>query len=70
MPEIFDIHKQSSNIIGIGLIRRNIYQSYGNKFSNEQLLNVYKQLIKELDKRNQEWLLFCNGMPDDYNFGH
>ena len=69
IPEVFKIHKNPSDIIGIGLIRRNIYQSYGTNFSSEQLFSIYEQLIHELDKRNQKWVLFCNGMPDDYEFG-
>ena len=69
IPEIFQIHKKTSDTIGIGLVRRNIYQSYGSNFSSEQLFSVYEQLIHELDIRNQKWVLFCNGMPDDYNFG-
>ncbi|MGM9779784.1 MAG: polysaccharide pyruvyl transferase family protein [Prevotella sp.] len=33
------------------------------------MLNLYKGIIEELEKRGYEWELFCNGMPEDYALG-
>lgn len=70
IPECYDTSsRKESDVIGIGVIRENIYRDYGIDFSGEQLLDMYVSLIQELDKRNQKWVLFCNGMPEDYDFG-
>lgn len=70
IPECYDTSsRKDSDVIGIGVIRENIYRDYGIDFSGNQLLDMYVSLIQELDKRNQKWVLFCNGMPEDYDFG-
>lgn len=61
--------RKNSDVMGIGVIRENIYTDYGIDFSGEQLLEAYVSLIKELEKRNHKWMLFCNGMKQDYEFG-
>lgn len=70
IPKCYDTSsRKDSDVIGIGVIRENIYRDYGIDFSGEQLLDMYVSLIQELDKRNQKWVLFCNGMPEDCDFG-
>lgn len=54
--------------IGIGVIRGNVYTSYGNKYSEEQLLMLYKQIIEKLEKRGDKCILFTNGYSKDIVF--
>ena len=57
-------------VIGINLVRKDIHADYGEQtFTPTQLLNLYKGIIEELNKREYEWELFCNGMPEDYAVG-
>ena len=59
-----------SRVIGIGLIRTNIYQDYKEEqFSSRQMLDFYKDLVAEIERRGYEWAFFCNGMPEDYHVG-
>lgn len=58
-----------SDLIGIGLIRLGIYEDYGYNITKEQLFDLYVNIIKELDERKLNWVLFCNGMPEDYEVG-
>ena len=61
--------KEDAEVIGIGVIRPEIYKSNGNEFSEEDVLNMYKGIIHELEARGHKWKLFTNGMKDDYKFG-
>lgn len=58
-----------SDLIGIGLIRLGIYEDYGYNITKEQLFDLYVNIVKELDERKLNWVLFCNGMPEDYEVG-
>lgn len=69
--ETYQINEESANsdLIGIGLIRLGIYEDYGYNITKEQLFDLYVNIIKELDERKLNWVLFCNGMPEDYEVG-
>lgn len=74
IPEVYGFDKtmktHERKIIGVNLIRKGIYASYKEEvFSEEQLLSFYKELVKELEKRNYQWEFFCNGMNEDYQVG-
>ena len=74
-PEIYNksnktITESNNEIIGVNLVRKSIYASYKEeKFSPEQLKNLYKEIVNELDKRGYKWVFFCNGMSEDYDLG-
>lgn len=59
----------NSDLIGIGLIRLGVYEDYGHNITKEQLFNLYVNIIRELNARNLNWVLFCNGMSEDYEVG-
>ncbi len=59
----------NSEIIGIGLIRGKIYTDYGFNFKESDIINSYVNIIKELEKNNYKWQLFCNGIISDYEMG-
>lgn len=68
--EAFGIEKKAdSEVIGIGIIRPEIYHSNGNDFSEEDVYNMYIGIIQELEKRGYKWKLFGNGMKEDHQFG-
>ena len=64
---IEDVEK--TNIIGIGVIRGNIFNDYGINFSEKQLVNTYINIIKKLEEKGYKWQLFCNGAKSDYEMG-
>lgn len=71
IPECYKIETQSSacNLIGIGLIRKNICKDYNCTITGEQLFNIYKDTLLELEKRNYNWVLFHNGLDEDRQLG-
>ena len=72
IPECYDIKRRVKNtdVIGINIIRKGIYAAYCKEFfSDNQMLNLYKGIITELENRGYDWVLFCNGMQLDYEVG-
>lgn len=69
IPECYQIEKKKSNVIGIGVIRSDNFLKYGINFTEDQVMTLYQELIKELEKRNMPWKLFSNGFTSDYQFG-
>lgn len=67
--QINDNNHSKSDLIGIGLIRLGIFEDYGYNITKRQLFNLYVNIIKELEKRQLNWVLFCNGMSEDYEVG-
>ncbi len=65
--ELNDIQK--NDIVGVGLIRGKIFTDYGTEFSEEQILQAYVGIVKELESRGYRWQLFCNGLKSDYKMG-
>lgn len=72
VPECYNIDKGNTvnNVVGVNVIRGKVYQAYGNTLSEFQLLNFYKQLIRGIEDRGWEWMLFSNGMEADQKFGY
>lgn len=68
--EAYGIHKQEkARKIGLGIIRPDIFEANGNRFSTEDVRRMYEQIILELQKKGYEWELFTNGMAQDESFG-
>ncbi len=57
-----------SDVVGVGLIRSEIFAENGRDFEKDAVFAMYVQLLDELDKRGIKWELFCNGTKADYNF--
>jgi polysaccharide pyruvyl transferase WcaK-like protein len=67
--ETYDVHRdESSEVIGIGVIRPAIFEANKNDFSEENVYAMYEGIIGELEKRGYKWKLFTNGFGDDYVF--
>jgi len=68
--EALGISKKKSDIIGINIIRPTIYHSYKEgDFSPEQMTQLYKEIVEELDRRGYDWVFYDNGMNEDHNYG-
>ncbi len=61
-------HNEQSNVIGIGVIRGNIFSSYEKAFSEEQLLELYSGIFRALKKRGYDCRFFTNGYSKDILF--
>jgi len=67
--EAYSIHKKPSNkIIGLGVIRPEIFELYGEKVSKEKLMKFYKIIITRLEEQDIEYKLFSNGGRRDQRF--
>ncbi len=70
IPEAYQVQKKKDRaVIGINLIRGNVFKSYGNTLSEGKLLDAYCELLRILDEERIPWELFTNGMKCDYKFG-
>lgn len=71
IPEYYNVKKRNSGMIGIGLVRGDIYQDYmpESNIDESRLMSIYQDIVLELDKREYKWVFFCNGMVQDYDFG-
>ena len=67
--ECYNIKKQeTSNIIGIGVIRPKIFEEYMYKVNEFGLLEIYKQIIDALLAKGLVVKVFTNGSNADYKF--
>lgn len=57
--ETYKISKKDSNIVGLGVMTVGSY-------SEAYIINTWKNIINELNKRKIKWQLFCNGNSKDY----
>ena len=69
IPECYGVSKkEESDLVGIGLVRKDIFDDYSEK-GRVDLLAVYVDFLTELTRRGVKWVLFCNGIESDYAFG-
>ena len=67
--EAYKVKKnENSDIIGIGLIRPEIFVEQNTDISLEEVYDMYGHLFKEMDKRGYSWKVFTNGTKRDYEF--
>lgn len=65
--DVYKIKKNaSSDVVGIGLIRGDIFKEYGINLSKAEVIELYSGLLLELDQRKIKWELFTNGLPTDF----
>lgn len=63
--EIYRITKTDSNIIGIGVIRDNIFEDYGKSLPSYAYMELMVALISKLREEGFEVGLFTNGSEED-----
>ena len=70
IPECYNVQrKQEHDVIGINLIRGDVFADYGYSVTEMQLADLYCDLLKLLDEKELKWELFTNGLDVDYKFG-
>ena len=71
IPEVYCTEKSNtSECIGINLVRDNIFSDYDRVgLSNENLYKLYESIIEQLTYKGYKWKLFANGIDKDYEFG-
>lgn len=68
--DLFGITRdEKSDTIGIGVIRGNIFTSYANKITEDELVEFYVDLIDAVERKGYNVKLFCNGFIKDYELG-
>ena len=63
--EIYKINKKNKDIIGIGLIRENIFIDNEINYDGQKIKNFYIDLIIKLQQKGKIVQLFTNGLKDD-----
>lgn len=58
-----------SRLIGVGVIRPELFQKVWEDITEQEVIDLYRRILEELDKRGYHWQLFTNGMRDDYQLG-
>ncbi len=59
---------EKSDVIGVGLIRPDIFKENGRELDENDVMQMYLDLLNKLDERGEKWQLFCNGTMRDYEF--
>jgi len=70
--EAFGINTNSGKermIIGVNVIRPQIFNEHGCAIAEEDVYRLYSNIINELERRNLRWQLFTNGVDSDYAMG-
>ncbi|MDD0847616.1 polysaccharide pyruvyl transferase family protein [Campylobacter sp. 46490-21] len=60
------IHTSKRDIVGIGVIRGKIFTDYGVNIPENEIIDLYLGIIRELEHRGYKWELYCNGGKMDY----
>lgn len=63
-----NISSTKSNNIGLGIIRSGIFKDNGINIGEEKQLELWANIIKELEEKGYNWQLFTNGLQSDYKF--
>lgn len=58
-----------SRRIGIGVVRENVFASYGRDLPDGALMSFYAGLVRAFEAMGYEPILFSNGYIKDYEFG-
>lgn len=70
IPECYNKARQiDSNKIGVNLIRPGVFADYGLNITEEEVIEIYCDLIKRLEQEHVTWELFTNGLDVDLNVG-
>lgn len=61
--------KTESKVIGLGIIREQIFEDYGVEgIDKEFQLKLWCSIILEIEKQGYQWQLFTNGLSSDHKF--
>lgn len=60
--------KENSDIIGLGVARGGLFEDHGVPVSKEDLLNIWANIVKEVEAQGFNYKLFTNGLKQDEEF--
>ncbi|NLE64289.1 MAG: polysaccharide pyruvyl transferase family protein [Bacteroidales bacterium] len=63
------IKRNNPKVIGLGVVRENLFINNNISFSKKDMLLLWKSLFDALKNSNYECKIFCNGLKADYQFG-
>lgn len=66
--EAYQVNKKDSNIIGINVIRPEIFKDYLYDVNTDILIKMFSEVVIELKKKNYDVRLFTNGAIRDQKF--
>lgn len=70
IPECYGVKRMNEgNKVGVNLIRGGVFEDYGLHITEQQLLEIYCQLIRKLETEQIDWEMFTNGLEVDLDFG-
>lgn len=67
-PRVYGIAKRKSDVLGINVIRPEIFAAYGNRAGEKEMLGFCSGLIRRLESAGRPWALFTNGVERDHQF--
>ena len=67
--EAFDVKASPRPVIGLGLVRESAFESYDRPIPYANLMDMYREIVAELESRGYGWQLFGNGFENDHEFG-
>jgi polysaccharide pyruvyl transferase WcaK-like protein len=59
VKEVYKIKKKNNDTVGLGVM-------YVNNMKKDDLIQFWKQIVQQLDKKGIKWSFFCNGDERDY----
>lgn len=62
------VKNPESNMIGIGVIRGNVFTSYGKQFTEVEMLELYKKIVEIILMKGWRCCIFTNGYSGDIKF--
>lgn len=65
---VYNIKEKRTDYVGLGVIREGVFESNGINIERQQIFELWKNIISELEKRNIKWKIFTNGWSSDMKF--
>lgn len=69
ISDVYNIKKKENNkIIGLGVCRGRLFLDNKINYTEKQLIELWKKIIIELERRGNEWCIYTNGLEADNIF--
>lgn len=62
------IRNSESETIGLGIARGNIFNDYGINMSEQEIFDLWVDIVNRLNESDLKWKIFTNGYEGDYTF--
>ena len=66
--QLYSYKKKETNTIGLGMIRSNLFLDYGINYSDENAINLYKEIYYKIIESGKKCKFFTNGGLTDEEF--